>query len=432
MKAIIMLAVFLLPGVMFGQNAGIKFTEYASWNQVLVAAKGQKKNIFIDAYTTWCGPCKKMDVEVYPNPRIGKYINDHFIAVKIQFDRTEKDQETVTKWYEIATDLQKRFSINAFPTMLFVSSEDQLFGKIVGFYGADTLLTSIININDPEINFLKKLEKYKAGSLTMTEFMDFAIQAKDYKYDSIAFNAAKLYKLKIIDTTKPQKLISPKLRVFMIYFGNIFSVNDPLSRYIYAYKQSADLMFKEKYAQSFIEYLATRTYIDPLMFPYGKLAIADPDWDLMEENIRKKYDKDLAYKLTINAKVGYYTNKKDWQNAIKYMINRTDYLGLDTSAFGALSINNMVYDVIFKYSTDTNQLRKGMKYMEVLLSKEKNNYFWIDTYANILYKAGMRQKAITEQKRAVALAEEKNDLGTVKELKIALEKMQHNVSLWTE
>ena len=37
-------------------EAGIQFVT-GTWEEVLAIAKKAKKSIFVDAYTTWCGPC---------------------------------------------------------------------------------------------------------------------------------------------------------------------------------------------------------------------------------------------------------------------------------------------------------------------------------------------------------------------------------------
>jgi thiol-disulfide isomerase/thioredoxin len=432
MKVIVLIAALLLPRTLFAQKAGIQFKEYGSWDDVLEASKAQHKDIFIDAYTTWCGPCKKMDAEVYNDLELGNYINDNFIAIKIQFDRTDHDNEEVKKWYSVAAELQKKYSIKAFPTLLFVSPDDQLFDRITGYYSVGVLLDSIQKIINPKSSFLSMVERYKGGTLALKDYPGLAIKAKDLKHDSLASEIAKEYKLKVIDGVLPEKFINPQLRIFMIYFGNLFTVNDQLSNYIYAHPQTADSGFKEKYSNGFIEYLATRTYIDPLMFPNGKYIEGVPNWKLMERNIREKYDKDLAYRLMLGTKISYYTRRKDWGNAIRYMIDRTDYLGVDTVGVGAMMVNNMVYNVIFKYSTDIKQLKKGIAYMRVLISKEKDDYVLIDTYANMLYKTGKRGQAISEQERALVLAKQKNDVDAVKELNLALNKMLRNVPTWTE
>ena len=39
------------------QNRSIEFRE-GNWEQMLKMAKKEKKMIFVDCYTSWCGPCK--------------------------------------------------------------------------------------------------------------------------------------------------------------------------------------------------------------------------------------------------------------------------------------------------------------------------------------------------------------------------------------
>ena len=40
------------------------------------------RNIIIDMYTNWCGPCKLLDRNTFANKDVAKYINDNFYAVK--------------------------------------------------------------------------------------------------------------------------------------------------------------------------------------------------------------------------------------------------------------------------------------------------------------------------------------------------------------
>ena len=49
---------------------GIQFTE-AAWKDILKKAKAEKKVIFLDAYASWCGPCKMLQKNVFTKKAVG-------------------------------------------------------------------------------------------------------------------------------------------------------------------------------------------------------------------------------------------------------------------------------------------------------------------------------------------------------------------------
>src|SRR4051812_21578649 len=52
------------------------------WNEGYEKAIKENKIVLVDAYTDWCGWCKKMDRDTYANPEVIKKLNQHFIAIK--------------------------------------------------------------------------------------------------------------------------------------------------------------------------------------------------------------------------------------------------------------------------------------------------------------------------------------------------------------
>src|SRR5688572_25831264 len=72
----------VLENAVTNETWGIKWVENLSWQQVRENAKRENKYIFVDCYTTWCAPCKKMDKDVFSNKDVGEFINEKFIAVK--------------------------------------------------------------------------------------------------------------------------------------------------------------------------------------------------------------------------------------------------------------------------------------------------------------------------------------------------------------
>ena len=52
------------------QAQGIVF-EKGQWADILKKAADQNKPIFVDAYTTWCGPCKWMAKNTFTDEKVG-------------------------------------------------------------------------------------------------------------------------------------------------------------------------------------------------------------------------------------------------------------------------------------------------------------------------------------------------------------------------
>lgn len=107
---------------------GIRFFD-GSWQEAVTKAKAEQKYIFLDAYASWCGPCKTMDREVYTDAAVAAYINKKFIAVKIDMEKAE------------GPGLAKRLpSIDGYPSLLFFNSDGHLSKTILGSRSAKDFL----------------------------------------------------------------------------------------------------------------------------------------------------------------------------------------------------------------------------------------------------------------------------------------------------
>ena len=127
MRVLISVLVLGLGWVGRGHTQGIAFFE-GTWEQVLEKAKAEEKPIFVDAYTTWCGPCKMMAQRVFPLEEVGTLYNAQFISVQI-------DMET-----EAGLLFQKTYPVSAFPTLLYIDADGKLLKKVVGAQQGDALL----------------------------------------------------------------------------------------------------------------------------------------------------------------------------------------------------------------------------------------------------------------------------------------------------
>ena len=109
---------------------GVHFEEGLSWSAIQAKANAENKYIFVDGFTTWCGPCKMMRQVIFPQPEAGTYFNDKFISVPVQLDTTANDDKHVRSWYADAHALMVQYNIRAFPTFLIFSPEGQPLNRI--------------------------------------------------------------------------------------------------------------------------------------------------------------------------------------------------------------------------------------------------------------------------------------------------------------
>lgn len=98
---------------------GIEFFQ-GTYEEAKTKAKKENKKIFVDAYTTWCGPCKKMAKEVFPTKEVGDYFNKNFICMKLDAEN-EKDH-----------GFFKDYKATSFPTYFWVDADGILLDKQSG------------------------------------------------------------------------------------------------------------------------------------------------------------------------------------------------------------------------------------------------------------------------------------------------------------
>lgn len=142
---------------------GMIFSKAKSWDEVKAIAKAEGKYIFLDAYTTWCGPCKVMATKIFPQKSVGDFFNKHYINLKVQLDTTAKDNDEVKGWYKDAHYLMTNFKINVFPTYLFFSPDGELVHREIGSSDAETFIKKGNNALDPERQYYTLARRYEQG-----------------------------------------------------------------------------------------------------------------------------------------------------------------------------------------------------------------------------------------------------------------------------
>lgn len=100
----------------------------ASFPAALAEAKRTGKPIFIDFYTTWCGPCKYLDAVTYKDAR--------FVAESKKWVMVKVDAEKNAANVKLA----KKYKINGYPSMLFLKPSGKEADRAVGGYPPELLV----------------------------------------------------------------------------------------------------------------------------------------------------------------------------------------------------------------------------------------------------------------------------------------------------
>ncbi|MES2396180.1 MAG: OmpA family protein [Bacteroidota bacterium] len=145
------IAFFACMSLAQAQSGEIRF-EKTKWDQVLQKAKKEKKMIFLDCYTSWCGPCKWMEKNVYNNDSVADFYNSNFICVKMDMEKDE------------GFDLAKNYNISTYPTMLYLNAAGEVLHRTCGSAIAKDFIENGKNALDPQKQLLTFINQFNSNT----------------------------------------------------------------------------------------------------------------------------------------------------------------------------------------------------------------------------------------------------------------------------
>lgn len=384
-----------------------------SWDEVKALAKQKGSCIFIDCYATWCGPCKKMDQQVYSNDSISEYFNENFVSVKLQMDTTPNDNETVKRWLSFADQVQTQYKVSAFPTLIFVSPDDKLLDKQIGYRSVQNLF-AIGQAVPSRMRLYDQMTEYKNGKKdyrVMTELADFAKKVMENK--DLSNQIANHYKEGYLEKLPVDSLFAKKHLEFVLSYPNVIHSQDHLFQIFYQFPEKIDSILKQKVALRVVNWLVTKEELtDRLVKDKKPLGKGDPDWGSLKSIIQVKYLKLDAEKLVNDFSITYYRYYNlDWQKWIKYKNIRIKQTPPDYKDQFAVSLelNDRGAWDIFTNCNEKPILKSALDWINMAIKLEDKrqpgvpNSTYLDTKANVLYKLGLVKEAIKLEQEALQI-----------------------------
>jgi thioredoxin-related protein len=411
MKKIALAFIILLLSQVFRVHAqvnqGIQFNQTDNWEKIKKTALENNKYIFVDCYATWCGPCKLMDKEVYPKAEIGKFMNFNFISIKVQIDTSSQDNEYIKKRYDDAHEIATKYKVTKLPTFLFFSPEGKIVHRSTGALRDTDFIKVSLNALHPDKQCYTLFEDYKAGRKKYQTIPYLIECLKSFEDKKEINNIVQDYIKNYLDNQDTNKwMLSKNLNILSSY-NSLITSKDKVFNLFYLHGDTVDMILNLKgFSQSVVGNIITKEDINPNLENMGFKTNKEPDWDKMLSTISSKYNAAIGERVILDSKISWYANKEDWHKQVTYYAEKVSNYGLDTAGLGKLYINNFIWNIIFKHIDDPALLLKGSQWMEILINAEPSSPEGYDTYANLLYKMGRRQEAISFEQKALEIEKE--------------------------
>lgn len=413
-----------------GTGNGLQFEIGLTWPQILAKAKREGKKVFVDCYATWCGPCKKMEKEVYPLNRVGAVMNEQYISVKVQMDTGKNDDEYIKITYPIARDIESTYHIKALPAYLFFDENGSVLHKEIGALGADEFIKLVAETNNPQKQIYSLVRDAKLGKLSQDEMVTLLekLGSKKYSEHDLAKQVVRSIMKFYLDSLNDVKYFSKNTIEFLGKYKSAIASSDKMFKACYSQPEKIDSIVGEKgFAMRLTEFVISSEEIHPFLKAAFSSGVS-PHWRKLERRIYKKFGQQYSTKLLVNAKVSWYKYKKDWKLYCKNIVLQLE-MNSNLDEVSWLYLNGSAWD-IFKYSNVKYQLLKALQWSEAAIKNQINSNIekapWaslLDTKANLLYKLGRTQEAIKYAEEAVS----KNI-----HLRASLDKMKEGVPTWPQ
>ena len=190
-------------------------------NEALATAKKEKKLVFVDFYTDWCGPCKKMASETFPDKTLGDFMNKKFVCIKLNAEK------------EGAADA-KRLGVTAYPTFYVLDANGTKNCEIKGYMDAETFLSKISAGIDPKMSLKAMEERYNKGERTPELVNAWALHYMEQGKEKEGFAIIKEY----YESLKEKQLLKPENA--FLFTRYTMTVTEPMGAFMVAHRNDFD------------------------------------------------------------------------------------------------------------------------------------------------------------------------------------------------
>jgi hypothetical protein len=167
-----------------------------------------------------------------------------------------------------------------------------------------------------------------------------------------------------------------------------------------------------------------------------KTAVYRPNWDSLGKTIANIYGVSYVERNILMGKMKWHEKNHEWAATAKDFTLLSIQYGFDyNDSRNQLMLNHIIWNAIFKRSVDKEQIDEAINCMSVVINgvnqRKGPPFVYLDTYANLLYKAGRVSEAVQQEELGwQKTIEWKQPEGFIKQYLDVIEKMKEGKPTW--
>lgn len=356
------------------------------------AAKAKDQIMFVDAYTTWCGPCKMMDRNTFNDKEVATFYNDNFVNLKLDMEKGN------------GVSFSSTYEVRGYPSLLFLDADGQLVHRALGYHNTKDFLSLGEAAIDPDRQVMTLQRRFESGDRDKTFLANYADALTMAGMDGYE-HVTKAY----LETESDWK--SPDNIQFLFDYSKATYDSDLFK---YMLKNEAD--FRKVIGEDKVD--QKKEFAAASDIRSQKVEVADKE--AVQNHFARYFGDDATSRGT-----AYYLQTLMYAPG---EVNEQKYLSevmlfMATSPELSSQVLNSHAWRIYELSDDRSHLSEANEWIDKSIQLEENSYN-TDTKAAILYKLGEKKEALTMAERSVELAEkEGNDSKATRDLIEKIKKM---------
>ena len=363
------LLLFAGCNVAFAQGIRFSHDDETKFAELLATAKTEHKLVFVDAYTTWCGPCKMMAQSTFTDSTVAAYYNATFVNAKIDMEHGQ------------GVELAKRYGVQVYPSLLFIDGNGEVVHRSAGYLEATGFIALGKAAGNPETQSVTLQKRFDKGE-RQPDFLRTLARTKqangEADYEPV-FNA-------YLDTQKDWA--TPETR--NLIFEMATDLEGKPFQYLLANRADFDKELTHKAVVERLQNVVSISAFRALQAPKGG------GWSAAEATFKKYFPTDHEFNFLM-FKAAVYEQLGDNSAKLKTMGELCDRFP-DNWA----TLNSCAW-AYFEGVNDKKELRRALGWAEKSIKLEKN-YFNTDTHAALLFKLGEKKAARTAALEAIEQA----------------------------